>query len=310
MRMLIIKPSSFGDIVHGLQVAQSIRAQIPGVHIDWVARNAFSGLVECCDTVDRTFLFHRRGGLRRFIDLLREIRSERYDVAIDMQGLLRSGVMLAAARAERKLGRGDAREGAAWFARELAPFPNFGMRAHAVEILLQFLPLLDLRPRLVGQLSFRPGNLGSTVSALLEDPPVLVFPTSRRPEKVWSGFSDLTARLLRELPGKRIAWLGTGPAQTPPEDPRFINLIDQTGIEEMIALVSAAPLVVANDSGPMHLAAAVGRPVVAVFGPTQPERFGPYPLDFSRHQVVVAPEGDLTALDAEPVVEAVRRALT
>src|ERR1041385_1871813 len=96
-RVLIIKPSSLGDIIHALQVAQSLRAQTGEVEIDWVAAKAFAPLVRACPVVDRVYEFDRKGSVADFARLAKEIRREQYDWALDMQGLARSAVLLAAA---------------------------------------------------------------------------------------------------------------------------------------------------------------------------------------------------------------------
>ena len=140
MDILIIKPSSFGDIVHGLQAAQSIRRQVPGCRISWVVREIFFPLVRCCEAVDECFLFYRHRGVPGFCQLLWQVRrQQQFDVVFDMQGLARSGLIALAARADRKIGRSDARELSALACRERIELPAGGEEAHAVEILFQFL---------------------------------------------------------------------------------------------------------------------------------------------------------------------------
>ena len=98
-RILIIKPSSIGDIIHGLLVAEAIQAQLPNVSIDWVVRREFAELVDAASVIDQTFIFKRTGGIRGFVRLMRAIRAQRYDVVIDLQGLARTGILTRAARA-------------------------------------------------------------------------------------------------------------------------------------------------------------------------------------------------------------------
>lgn len=311
-RLLIIKPSSLGDIVHGLQLAHSIRSQMPAVEIDWVAREVFAPLVELCPVVDRVIVFERRGGPAAFLRLLKRIRQRRYDVVLDLQGLARSGLMTAAARAERKLGRSDAREGARLACHESAPLPPAGRRSHALDILLRFCPLLDLQPILARPLPFRTSGPGPEPILPLEarkPAPVVLFPGSRRPEKEWKGFSELTRLLLQRQPQVRVVWAGSEKmAAGKHDDGRFFNLTGKTSLPALVPLIAGARVVVANDSGPMHLAAALGVPTVALFGPTPPELYGPYPLDDPRHIVVRAPGGDLARLTAETVYARVSRA--
>jgi heptosyltransferase I len=313
MKLLIIKPSSLGDIIHGLQVAHTIRAQLPEVQIDWVARDIFAPLVEACPVVDRVLCFRRKEGIGAFVRLLREIRLTRYDWVLDFQGLARSGLMTLASRSPRKLGRSDAREGARLAYHETAPLPEGDRPRHAVEILLQFCPLLGLRPELAGPIPLRIDR--KELESLLEPhylqgQSVVLFPGSRRPEKEWKGFAELTRLLLKRMAHVRVIWSGSEPvASAGIEGSRFVNLTGRTSLQAVISLVAEAGVVVANDSGPMHLAAALGRPTLAVFGPTDPERYGPFPLQDPAHIVVQAPNGNLEALSAEDVYAALSRLL-
>ena len=309
--ILVIKPSSLGDIVHGLQVAESLRSQSPNCRITWVVGDQFAPLVRACPTVDDYLVYERHGGLRKFFRLLTHIRKRKFDIVIDFQGLARSAAMTLAARAERKLGRSDAREGAALAYREKAPFPQTGAEAHALEILLQFLPLLDCRAELRGQLQFNIDAPMNFDADLLERRPVILFPESRRPEKEWGGFVPLTSRLLQEYPEIDIVLAGSASQEDLPDLPegRLTNLFGKTGLDELAVLVSGARLVVANDSGPLHLAAALKVPVIGLFGPTSPERFGPYPLDSDPNHVIRAPQGDLSRLTLDTVYEAIASSL-
>ena len=305
--ILIIKPSSLGDIVHGLQVAESLRSQTPQCRITWVVGDQFAPLVQACRTVDDYLVYERHGGLRKFLRLLTQIRKRNYDVVIDFQGLARSGAMTLVARSERKLGRSDAREGAVLAYREKAPLPASGSDAHALEILLQFLPLLDCRAELQGQLKFNIDAPKNFDAGLLERRPVILFPESRRPEKEWGEFVSLTSQLLREFPEIDIVFAGSNALDDLPDwtEARFTNLIGKTGLDEIAVLVSRASLVVANDSGPMHLAASLRIPVIGLFGPTSPERFGPYPIDSPDNHVIQAPQGDLSLLTLDTVYETI-----
>jgi ADP-heptose:LPS heptosyltransferase len=311
-RVLIIKPSSLGDIVHGLQVAQSLRAQWPGVEIDWVAAKAFAPLVQNCTVVNKVLVFDRQGSVPAFTRLIGEIRGEKYDWALDMQGLARSALMLAAAKATRKAGRADAREGARLLYPLKPALPDAGRHAHALDILLQFLPLLDKKAELVDEaLEFYPAENSELPHHLLTRKPIVLFPDSRRPKKEWPGFYKLTVRLFEERPDQHIVWAGSSGPEPDLDWPeaRFTNLIGRTPLADLPAIIESAGLVVCNDSGPMHLAAALKRPIVALFGPTDDGRFGPYPLSSPRHKVVRAPGGKMKNLDVDYVFAAVVNAL-
>ncbi len=307
-RILVIKPSSLGDIVHGLQVVAALKEQVAGVHVTWVVREIFAPLVSACTAVDEVVVFQRKQGLRGLRAVMGELRSQTFDVVVDLQGLLRSGLMTWSAHAPRKLGRSDSREGAGVFYGERAPLPAGGRSSHALEILLQFAPLLGGRATLGSPLTFRPAAefAGADFFNSGAAAPVVMFPESRRPEKCWPGFTALTALMLQADPAVRIVWSGSErlvdgggfPAE------RFLNLTGRTALDVMPQLIARAGAVIANDSGPMHLAAALGKRTLAIFGPTAPELFGPYPLSCPRHHVVRAPGGDLTRLTPQAVLQA------
>lgn len=339
--ILIIKPSSLGDIVHGLLVAQMIRAGFPEARIDWVCRDVFAPLVAACPVVDNVLLFQRHGGPTGFLRLLRTVRGRRYSHVLDMQGLARSGLIALAARADVVVGRGDSREGAGIAYHRRVPMPTAGRDAHAVDILAGFLPLFGLPDTVTVGLPFRPterpaasqdaprqadpsGRLEPVQPGQIPDVapdgapgvipgPILLFPESSRPEKNWPDYAKLTRLVLDALPDTSAVWAGARaipapsdlwePAESSPS--RFLNKTGQTALAELPALIAQARLVVGNDSGPLHLAAAMGVPTLALFGPTDPARFRPYPGDDQLNRVLRAPGGDMKALRPETVLEAV-----
>ncbi|MDR2721059.1 MAG: hypothetical protein LBB15_02105, partial [Puniceicoccales bacterium] len=110
MRILVIKPSSLGDIVHGLQVVAIMKKRIDNLQIDWVVRDCFAEAIAASGIVDQTHCFHRGAGMFAFLELLKSLRKRRYDAILDMQGLMRSGIMTFVAKSDRKIGRCDSRE--------------------------------------------------------------------------------------------------------------------------------------------------------------------------------------------------------
>ena len=311
-KFLIIKPSSLGDVIHGLQVAQSLKDQQPNAHITWVVGDAFAPIVEACECIDRVLIFQRKGGFKAFWKLIQTIRQEHYQYVLDFQGLARSGLMTFFAKASQKIGRYDAREFAR-FAYHTRTLPSSHYQAkgnlvyskiHAIDILLYFLSSAGLKPELTPPLRFKP----LTPPLKLSEPPLLLFPNSRRPEKEWPYFKSLTESLIHHYPTLPILWLGQSPLPLPRNaaSGSFINLISQTSLLEALALIQSARLCVANDSGPMHMAAALQKPVLALFGPTLAERYGPYPLNSPRHTVLHAPESKLSLLTPETVLESIQ----
>jgi ADP-heptose:LPS heptosyltransferase len=302
--MLIIMTSPLRDIVHGLQVATAIKAQKPEWRISWIVRDIFSPLVRSSTAVDQVFVFQRHEGARGFLRTMREVRKREFDLVCDFQGLLRTGLMTKWARGRRKVGRPDSREGSGLFYRERIKLPPTGRPAHLLDTMLQFCAAAGAEPRLVGPLRFRDLerlNLG------FMDPrkgqrPILVFPDSGQDAKKWNGFSQLTALLIREA-GRKVVWAGSHylPCKESLPEGSFVNLTGNTSLTSLPALLTKADWVISNDSGPMHLSAAMGLKTIGLFGPTDPQRFGPYPLKSPTNYAIQAPVGELALLSAKEV---------
>lgn len=304
-RLLILNSSNLADIVHSLQVATSLKEQVQDLEITMVVRDSFAPIVRACPGVANTAVFYRQGGVLAFLRLTRELRRTHFNLLFDFQGLLRTGLMAWRADAGRKIGRSDARERAGLFYDEQVPLPAGGRRSHPIEILLQFCPLLGAKAELRGQLAFRE-VAGLNLDFALghgRGRPIVMFPDSRRPERCWPGFKQLTDLLLREDRTRRVVWAGSH--YLPDKDAfppgQFLNLTGNTSVVSLPALVGNAAWVIANDSGPLHLAAALGVPVLGIFGPTDPRRHGPYPLLAPTNHVIQAPVGDLRLLPAKEV---------
>lgn len=305
VRILVIKPSSFGDIVQMLQVMegayQAAKRQGIDLEIHWIVRDCFAGLLRYSPIIQQLFLFERHGGIKGFIRLIKAIRAYTYDFVIDGQGLLRSGLMTLFARSKHKIGRKDARECSGLFYN--TTFAPQKESPHAVEILQALLqPLnLDSIPKIPLSLSFD----ASETFAFCKDA-ILLFPNSRGPKKEWPYFFELT-QILLEHTDKMCVWVGQDLPKNLPQHPRFVNLIGKTALADLPGLIQNAACVIANDSGPVHLAAALGKPLVGIYGPTDSQRYGPYPV--AEHVVFQAPNQDLTQISAKEVAQAVLRQL-
>ncbi len=301
--ILIIKPSSLGDIVHGLQVVTSMKMQRPELRFSWIVRDIFAPLVRSCEVIDRVYLFRREDGLAGFVKLMKEVRETHFDAAMDMQGLLRTGLMMARTQATRKIGRADAREWAWFFYKEKVSLPAAGRHSHAIDKLLQFAPFLNCKPELVGSLKFRQVENLNLSFVESSGGTILMFPDSRRAEKRWSGFQQLTELLIREGGRRKVVWAGNNYLPCKEHFPvgQFLNLTGNTSLTSLAVLVKKADWVISNDSGPMHLAAALGVKTLGIFGPTDPREFGPYPANAPTNHIVQAPVGDLRLLTVKDV---------
>lgn len=311
-QVLIIKPSSLADIVHGLQVATSMKAQQDDLRISWVVRDIYAPIVRACAAVDQVYVFQRTGGAKAFLKMVRELRKTNFDYAFDFQGLLRTGIMISRVRAKKKVGRSDAREMSGIFYDEKVPLPPEGRRSHAIDILLQFCTVLDLKPELRGALKFREMDTLDLKFAAGRGGtrPIVMFPDSRKAEKNWNGYKQLTELILRNDRSRKVIWAGTNfvPDRGSFGAEQFLNLTGNTSLVSLPALIKRADWVISNDSGPMHLAAALGVKTLAIFGPTDPRVCGPYPIDAPTNVVVQAPVRDLKLLTAREVYIRLQRA--
>ncbi|HVU15630.1 MAG TPA: glycosyltransferase family 9 protein [Candidatus Didemnitutus sp.] len=300
--LLVIQPSSLGDIAHGLQVVAVLKAQQPDWRVSWIVRDIFAPLVRASTVVDQSFVFQRHEGARAFLRLMREVRRKQFDVVFDFQGLLRSGLMTKWSHATRKAGRTDAREGSGIFYDERAPLPAAGRQAHPLEILLQFCTLVGARPQVEGPLAFREMD---RLNLDFMEPrrgvrPVLMFPDSRREDLKWGGYAAFSSMLVREM-GRKVVWAGAAylPCREAFPDGTFVNLTGNTSLTSLAAIMQRADWVIANDSGALHLAAALQVRTLGMFGPTDPVRHGPWPLNSPTNFVIQAPVGDLRLLSAK-----------
>ncbi|MFT4176362.1 MAG: glycosyltransferase family 9 protein [Luteolibacter sp.] len=303
--LLVIKPSSLGDIVHGLQILQTVKRQLPECRVTWVVRDRFAGLVEAAPFIDEVIHFRRKEGVKGIWEVLKTLRRRRFDSVWDLQGLLRSGLMAAAAKSPVKWGRNDSREGAGFFTKPVA-VPRGEGPHHAIRVLQEFPKAHGLDAEVTFPLELKPGPEFPWSAFFNGDPDTqfVIFTDSRGAGKEWPKFDALTHLIWKHIPGSRVAWCAGQPTAPSGEIPegRFLNL---TGcpLDEMIALCRQPSIFIGNDSGPMHLSAAVGNKVLAIFGPTSPLRFGPWPIGSPRTRALCAPGGVLMDLTPEAVFE-------
>ena len=308
MQILILKPSSLGDIICSLPVAQSIREQLPGSVISWVVKSRFSEIVRRCPTVNGDIIeFDHCAGVRgigRLFSTINGLRGRHFDAVLDFQGLLRTGLMTAAVASPLKVGSVAAREGSRFAYNKIVPFPAGGPLSHAIDRLLQFLPALGLQAELRSPVVINGDSPEEVDERLRDAAPIVMIPNSRGIHKEWKEFPELTRKILEAVPDAVVAWdshLRWDDPQTAHAE-RFINLTSKTSLLQMVELIRRARLVIANDSGPLHIAAALGTPTLGLFGPTSPTRFGPFPLSAPRNNTVVSQNNQMSGIAVEVVL--------
>lgn len=285
--ILLIKPSSLGDIVHAMPTLAALRRLYPAADVTWLVKRQWAGVVERIEGVDR--IWSVDPGLQGWISRVPALRQARFDLVVDLQGLFRSAAMGWLSGSRRRIGFANGREGSPWFYTLRVAVPSADM--HAVDRYLLVAKALganisgaprfnfqipqsdrEFVDRLLAQAGLQPGAawIGMNVSAR--------WPTKRWPAASFAAVADR----IQESNLGRVVLIG-GPGErahvaevkhhmkTPP-----IDVAGASTVGLLPALLAGASLLVTNDSGPMHIAAAVGTPVVALFGPTSPVRTGPY----------------------------------
>ncbi|MBM4284675.1 MAG: glycosyltransferase family 9 protein [Deltaproteobacteria bacterium] len=288
-RLLLVKLSSLGDVVHTLPTLEALRAAFPRGHLTWLVEEAYAPLLAGHPALDAVWTVPRwrwsrerwAGEVRRFTALTLALRRQPFDLVVDLQGLLKSAVWVALAQSPRKVGFDRTREGS-W--RVLTErLPPYDPDRHA---LLRCLDVARYLGAAAGPPRFRFPPLpavdaGAVFAAARGRPLVILHPGARWDTKLWPGayWREVARGLLAR--GSAVAITG-GPADremaaqildglTGP----VLNLAGRTTLLEAVGWLRQAALAVTTDTGPMHLAAALGVPVAALFGPTAPWRTGP-----------------------------------
>jgi lipopolysaccharide heptosyltransferase I len=278
-RILVVKPSSLGDIIHSLPFLNALRGRFRGAKIHWVVARGLDGLLEGHPMIDRLLIINKdqwrkisranetAGELKK---LFSELRREKYDLVVDLQGLLRSGLITLATGARIRVGFKEAREGSTLFYTHRV---RDGRDIHAVDRYMKLAASLGCNTsNIMFPLLTEPCSPGFNEYAVLA-------PGARWSTKMWppESFGTLASLLplksvvIGSSADKEVSDMVVGKSEG-----KAVSLSGRTNLRELAGLIKNARFMVCNDTGPMHIAAALNVPVFAVFGPTNPARTGPY----------------------------------
>jgi len=297
MNILIVKLSAIGDVIHTLPSLAALRKLYPEANITWVIEDASADLISGHPYLDRVIVSHRKEwirdlkaglvtkpikGIRAFIN---DLRRQYYDLVIDFHGLIKSAAIVLLSSGKRKLGYDSMQELSGLFLNEKIPED---MQKHAIDRYLDFLRYLGADVREPEFLIPIGEENKSRVEALLQrneidkkDSFVAVSPVALWDTKLWADekFAALCDRVSEEL---KVSVVFTGSERGKLEQIQSlmktpsVNLGGETTLRDLAYLYQRSALLITTDSGPMHIAAAMGTPVIALFGPTDPSRTGPY----------------------------------
>jgi len=289
--ILIVKYGSVGDIVNAVPAVRHLRESLPEAKIYWLVKEAFAGLVEDADFIDGIVEYRSGGGFpgRAVLELVKNLRRLEIDTVIDFQGLLKSALIGFLSGAKNRFCFPYTRE----FSSILYTRPMGKQRGacHAVQENLSVVEELTGR-KIEGRgdisIDLKPEVLERAAALLkshiiTDSPIVVISPSSRWPSKMWAAekFSALADLLVTGIDAAVIltgAAGDVGYVESIKNGMRAgaVNLAGRTDLKMLAGVIKLSDLVVSCDSGPMHMACALGVPVAAVFGPTDPSYTGPY----------------------------------
>lgn len=302
MNLLILRLSSMGDVIHTLPALRALRASFPDATIGWVVEDAHSTVLRGLPEIDRLYLLDRarmRGGWRARRTLAAEmkerLRAVRWDVAIDFQGLWKSLLVARWSGAQRILGYSPSPERTHWLYTDRVHLPT--MDRHAVDRNLDLIAALGASVRHADSrteferdftLPVGPGDEGRAIEILQtlnppdSSPRILLNFSARKEANRWGTkqFAMLARRLLEE---GCFPILTGGPDDLVEEQEiqsiagaAIPSIVGKCNLMQLAALMKRVDLLVTGDTGPMHIAAAMHLPILALFGPANPVRTGPY----------------------------------
>ena len=287
--ILIIKMSSLGDVLHTLPFVAVLRERFPKARLTWLVHPQFGAFVPDPPLVDEVIHFDKvkfnTMGLGEKWSYFREMRallhSKKFDLVIDMQGLFKSAVLAAISGCDNRIGYCEMREGSGFISKAIT---GAHARDHVIERYLDVARYLGCT---VDEIQFPMPDLQKEWQAVQEKteavnkPYVVLVPGARWETKIWpaENFAKLADKILRD--GKQVVLAG-GPEDIPlgsriaDMTPGVTDLTGKTGLRELGALLQHCVAYISVDTGPLFIAAAMKKPLIALYGPTRSERTGPY----------------------------------
>ena len=285
-KILIIKPSSLGDIIHTLPLLNILYRSFPESEIHWVVAKGFEDLLKGHPMISKVWIINKdswkkmtmiKQTFNEFVDIAKKLKTECYDIVLDVQGLLRSGILAYATRSPIRIGFEEAKEGSSFFYTHKI---KGGISINAVDRYLKLaasigcgiedvsfpLPFLEDSEFVIG-LKRDIGNYA------------VIIPGARKKANQWD--AEKYGRLASMLNIKSLI-VGVrsddeiGQKIESIAGSKALSIVGKTNLKELVSILKDARYIISNDTGPMHIAAALGVPVFAIFGPANPVRTGPY----------------------------------
>jgi lipopolysaccharide heptosyltransferase I len=314
-KILIIKPSALGDIVQAMPAVCCLAQSFPDAQIDWFLRPEYAVLIENHPCIHNIVIFDRRklgkwwykpSAFAELIRLVRQLRREKYDIVFDFQGRFRSAIFGWFSGCKQKIGMSETQEFTGIFYTQ-----KIKQSDSSIHLVDYFIDMACAAGAKRGKVEFR---LKPQPQAVDEMRKVLTLnhvnvnnyavfvPAAMVETKRWplENFAELADKVYKKYQCS-IVGIGTESEKTITQELAtlagvpVINLAGKTNIRQLIALLAGSKIVIGNDTGPSHIAAALGVPMVLIFGFTNPSRVGPY----GRPQTVAAIDADKRGSEVE-----------
>ncbi|MCB4792504.1 MAG: glycosyltransferase family 9 protein [Elusimicrobia bacterium] len=272
MKILIIKPSSFGDIIHANPVIAALKKLYNDSHITWLVFDSFKDILALFPGLDNTIVWDRKGGIKEFARVVRLIRKEKFDLVIDLQGLFRTGLISFLSGAKEKIGVPGLKEFSNIFIREVYP-ENKNLNAIKRNLeTVRYLSGQKINPEFNIKIPKEVKETGKNIIDNLKLGPgekvIAMLPFSRGLSKIWplAYYEELATLLLKEFEKTKIVILGNKSLPFKTSGERVMDLCGKTSIHELVVILGNSKVVIGGDTGPMQLAASLDIPVVMIFG--------------------------------------------
>ena len=283
-RVLIVKPSSLGDIVHSLPFLNALKNRFPCAEVDWIVARGLHPFLDGHPMIHRLWIINkdRWKDLKRLKETSVEIRQlavglkkRRYDVAVDLSGILRSGLLTYISRAPIRIGFKESDEGSPFFYTHKI---HGSMGIHAIDRYLKIAAFIGCSTGSV-EYPMPEFQLAGHIAEKLPRKYAVISPSAGKEANRWPAerFGELAAR----LPVPAVVISSAKEAFIADEVVKHsrgnaLSVAGETRLTDLFGVISGASFFISNDTGPMHIAAAANVPVFAVFGPANPGRTGPY----------------------------------
>ncbi|MCA9041942.1 MAG: lipopolysaccharide heptosyltransferase II [Planctomycetaceae bacterium] len=284
----IIKPSALGDVVQTLPLLPMLKERFPKARISWVINSNFANLLEDHPALDEIIPYDRRGGWKAWPPLLRQLRSQKFDLVFDLQGLFRTAVMSWATRAPVRIGLETARELSHLTCHQIIPDTSRQMPAYnRIWRVAEALGMGSIKRQTIIPINAEDQRYVTEKLGRVSGPFLAIQPGAQWSTKRWpvEKFAQVALQAIRAH-DLSVVLIGTQ-AERPlthqleqlildqNRDVNILNLAGETTLKQLAAVLQRAKLLLTNDSGPMHLAAGLNVPLVGVFTSTSAARSGP-----------------------------------